>query len=154
MAALKDNVKSFIVQQLACYDTPSQVAEQVKEKFGLVVTRQQVSAYHPDHAVAKALSKRWKDLFAATRKAFLEKTSEIPIANQAVRLRILNRMLITAEQRGNIAMVMQLLEQAAKESGGGFTNKHKHELTGADGQALNPNPPAPIINLTLSTPGK
>lgn len=136
MAALKDNVKSFIVQQLACYDTPSQVAEQVKEKFGLIVTRQQVSAYHPEHAVAKSLSKRWKDLFAATRKTFLEKTSEIPIANQAVRLRVLQRSLMTAETRGNLAMVLQILEQASKEVGGSFTNRR--ELTGKDGKDLGP----------------
>jgi hypothetical protein len=136
VAALKDNVKSFIVQALACYDTPSQVAEAVKEKFGLVVTRQQVSAYHPEHAVAKWLSKRWKDLFAETRKKFLETTSEIPIANQAVRLRVLQRSLTTAETRGNIAMVLQILEQASKEVGGSFTNRR--ELTGKDGKDLGP----------------
>lgn len=35
MATLKDNVKLFIVQALACFDTPSQVVEAVKQEFGL-----------------------------------------------------------------------------------------------------------------------
>lgn len=42
MATLKNEVKSFIVQALACFDTPSQVVESVKNEFGVVVTRQQV----------------------------------------------------------------------------------------------------------------
>ena len=42
MAALKSEVKSFIVQALACFDTPSQVAEAVKNEFGVVLSRQQV----------------------------------------------------------------------------------------------------------------
>lgn len=34
MAALCDDVKRFVVQALACYDTPSQVAEAVKAGQG------------------------------------------------------------------------------------------------------------------------
>jgi hypothetical protein len=45
MAALKDDVKAFIVQALACFDKPSQVAASVKEQFRLDVTRQQVESF-------------------------------------------------------------------------------------------------------------
>ncbi|MDU2882953.1 MAG: DUF2280 domain-containing protein, partial [Enterobacter sp.] len=41
MATLKGEVKAFIVQPLACFDTPSQVVELVKKEFGLSITRQQ-----------------------------------------------------------------------------------------------------------------
>lgn len=47
MAALNGEVKAFIVQALACFDTPSQVAEQVKKEFGLEVSRQQVESHDP-----------------------------------------------------------------------------------------------------------
>ncbi|WP_122869605.1 DUF2280 domain-containing protein, partial [Pseudomonas viridiflava] len=40
MAALKHEVKSFIVQALACFDTPSQVVEQVKQEFSIEISRQ------------------------------------------------------------------------------------------------------------------
>jgi hypothetical protein len=48
MAALKDEVKRFIVQSLACFDTPSQVAQAVKDTFGLEVSRQQCEFYDPE----------------------------------------------------------------------------------------------------------
>ena len=44
MAALNSEVKGFIVQALACFDTPSQVAAAVREEFGIEVTRQQCEA--------------------------------------------------------------------------------------------------------------
>ena len=47
---------------------------------------------------------------------------------------MLQRNLERADSRGNAAMVSTLLEQAAKELGGAFTNKR--ELTGKDGQPL------------------
>ena len=42
MAALKEPVKIFIVQSLACFETPQQVADTVKQDFKIEVSRQQV----------------------------------------------------------------------------------------------------------------
>lgn len=50
MATLKGEVKAFIVQSLACFDTPSQVVELVKKEFGLSITRQQVESHDPTKA--------------------------------------------------------------------------------------------------------
>lgn len=151
MAALKDNVKLAIVQALACYDTPTQVAEMVKLEFGIEIQRQQVAVYDPTKAAGKKLSAKLKAIFEETRAAFLEMKTEIPIAQQAVRLRALQRELERAQSRGNSALVMQLCEQAAKEKGGVFTNKReltganggplKSELTGAEGAPLIPTNP-------------
>ena len=47
MAALSPEVKAFIVQALACFDTPTQIASQVKQEFGLDISIQQVSSYDP-----------------------------------------------------------------------------------------------------------
>lgn len=136
MAALSNDVKAFIVQALACFDTPTQVVEAVKIEFGQVVTRQQVESHDPTKACSRGLAKRWVTLFEDTRKKFREDTADIPIANRAYRLRMLDRMASRAEGMKNMALAAQLLEQAAKESGNVYTNKHKHELAGPGGVPL------------------
>lgn len=131
MAKLNEAVQRFIVQALACYDTPTQVAESVKEEFGLEITRQQVSIYDASKTTGKTMAKKWKDLFWDTRKKFRDEVSEIPIADQAYRLRQLQRLAQEAMRRKNIVLAASLLEQAAKEKGGMFTNKR--ELSGPGG---------------------
>lgn len=133
MAALKPETKAFMVQSVACYDTPSQVVEAVLKEFGIQVTRQQVEQNDPTKVSGKGLAKRWVDLFNATRERFLNETADIPIANKAYRLRVLNRMANTTETMRNYGMTAQLLEQAAKEVGDAYTNKLKVESTGKDG---------------------
>lgn len=133
MAALNDAQKLFIVQALACHDTPKQVVEAVKQEFGIDVTPQQLQAYNPETVAGKRMSKKLKDIFEATRQRFLADISTIPIANQAFRLRALNRLYERAAGAGNSPLAAQLIEQAAKEAGGAFTNKHKLEHTGKDG---------------------
>lgn len=127
MAALKPDVKAFIIQSLACYDTPSQVVEAVKKEYGITITRQQAESHDPTKASGKTLAKKWVELFNATRERFQNEISDIPIANKAYRLRVLQRMSTTAENMKNLGMTAQLLEQAAKEVGDVYTNKQKVE---------------------------
>ncbi len=131
MARLDDRIKTRIVQALACYDAPAQVAAAVKDEFGIVVTRQQVQCYDPEKVAGRSLAKRWSDLFFATREAFLRDAASIPIANQSFRLRALQRLYEQASTRGNAALAAAALEQAAKEVGGVFTNRR--ELSGPAG---------------------
>lgn len=123
MAALKNEVKSFIVQALACFDTPSQVVEAVKNEYGLVVSRQQVETHDPTKSAGKGLAVKWVTLFHDTRKRFREETAEIPVANRAYRLRGLGRMAEKAESMRNLALTAQLYEQAAKEVGDVYVNR-------------------------------
>lgn len=37
MAAIKPEVKAFIIQSVACYESPSQVADAVLKEFGIEV---------------------------------------------------------------------------------------------------------------------
>jgi hypothetical protein len=136
MATLTDDVKTYIVQALACFDTPLQVSDAVKQEFALDVPRSHVAMYQPDRKSGKNLSQKYRELFDATRKAFLEDASTIPIANQNFRLRALDRLYQNAASRGNAALAAQLIEQAAKESGGLFTNRR--EMTGKNGAPLIP----------------
>lgn len=125
MATLTDGAKRFIVQALACYDTPQQVADAVKEELGVDVHRAQVAQYDPTKQSGSKLAKKWRVMFDDTRKRFREETSEIPIAQRAFRLLAMNRMLERAERSKNIPLAAQLLEQAAKEVGDTFVNRQR-----------------------------
>ena len=133
MAALKPEVKDAIVQMLACYDTLSIVVEAIHKNFGIKVTPQQVESHDPTKVSGKGLAKKWVNLFNATRERFQTEISDIPIANKAYRLRVLNRMAVSAEGMKNYGMTAQLLEQAAKDVGDAYSNKLKVESTGKDG---------------------
>jgi len=127
MAALKNDVKAFIVQALACFDTPTQVSQAVKQEFDVDVTRQQVEQHDPTKRAGVNLAAKWQTLFHDTRKRFREETAEIPIANRAFRLRALNRFVERAETMKNIVLAMQILEQAAKETGDMYVNRARKD---------------------------
>ncbi|EMP5829116.1 DUF2280 domain-containing protein [Klebsiella oxytoca] len=139
MAALKPEVRAFIIQELAYFDTPSQIVESVQKEFKVQVTRQQVASHDPTKAAGKGLAKKWVELFNELRDRFLNEISDIPIANKAYRLRVLQRMSTNAENMKNIGMTAQLLEQAAKEVGEAYSNKQKVEHTSPDG-TMTPKP--------------
>ena len=121
--ALPPEVKVFIVQCVACYDTPAIVAKKVKEEFGIDMIRQHVEQYDPTKKMGKNLSKRLCDLFYATRKRFNDDITDIAIANKAYRLRVLDRMAADTEGRKNYKMTAAFLEQAAKEVGDAYRRK-------------------------------
>ena len=139
MAALSTEVKSFIVQSLACFEPPSKVVELVKAEFNVQVSRQQVSQYSPGNAMAEKLSQKWVDLFKSTRERFQNEISDIPIANKSYRLRTLDRMMTKAEGMKNMVLAASLIEQAAKECGDAYTNRQKVEHTSPDG-SMTPKP--------------
>ncbi|NLU17960.1 MAG: DUF2280 domain-containing protein [Serratia liquefaciens] len=139
MAALKSEVKAFIIQSLASFDAPSQVVASVQKEFSLAVTRQQVESHDPTKVSGKGLAKKWVDLFSVTRERFQSEISDIPIANKAYRLRVLDRMAANTEKVKNYGMTAQLMEQAAKEVGEAYSNKQKVEHTSPDG-SMTPRP--------------
>ncbi|MGU2444423.1 DUF2280 domain-containing protein [Burkholderia cenocepacia] len=141
MAALPEPIKVFVTQALACFDTPSRAAKAVREEFGVEVSPQQCERYDPTKRAGSALSKKYREIFERTRAEFLSDTSRIGVSHRAVRLRALDRAVALAEQRGNLPLMAQLLEQAAKEAGDAFTNRRRLEHTGEDG--------GPIVNRTV-----
>lgn len=139
MAALNGEVKAFIVQSLACFDTPSTVVESVKKEYGLTITRQQVESHDPTKANGKGLADKWKELFKEARARFLTEITDIPIANKAYRLRTLDQMMTKAESMRNMALAASLIEQAAKEVGDAYSNRQKVEHSSPDG-SMTPKP--------------
>ncbi|CZW45963.1 phage protein [Enterobacter hormaechei] len=112
------------------------MVELVKKEFGLSITRQQVESHDPTKANGRGLAQKWVDMFNATRERFQNEISDIPIANKAYRLRVLDRMATRAEGMKNLALTAEIIEQAAKECGDAYTNKHKFEHSGPNGGAI------------------
>ena len=110
MATLREPIKIFIVQSLACFDTPQQVADAVKQEFGIEIERQQVASYDPTKSTGRNLSKKLKDLFDRTRKDFKENVEDIPIANKAFHFKELQQMY--GDYTKNKVMKAKVLKQA------------------------------------------
>jgi hypothetical protein len=123
---IKRRSKAFIVQSLPA-SIPLLRWWSLSKEFGITIPRQQVESHDPTKANGKGLAKKWVEMFNETRERFQAEIADIPIANKAYRLRVLQRMSVTAENMKNIGMTAQLLEQAAKEVGDVYTNKQKVE---------------------------
>lgn len=121
MATLKEPVKIFIVQALACRDTPQEVADAVKQEFGIQVERMQCAQYDPTKTSGRNLSKKFRALFEETRAKFDEGLIDIPIANKHFRIKQYDKLLVKNSK--NTVMSLKIMEQAAKDLGGQFTNK-------------------------------
>ena len=132
MAALSEPVKRFIVQALACRDTPQEVVTLVKQEYDIEVTRSQCQNYDPTKYSGRNLSKKFVQLFNETREKFDAGLIDIPIANKHFRLKQYQKQL--ERNAKNTVMSLKILEQAAKDVGGQFTNRQ--ELTGKNGEPL------------------
>ena len=98
--------------------TPTEVVEAVKEEFGIEIPRSQVCLYNPDLRTGFNLSKELRHLFYDTRRKYVEEESEVPVFHKGYRMNEIQNLYEKAKKGGNIVLAMQLLEQAAKESGG------------------------------------
>lgn len=140
---MTDEIKAFVVQGLASFDTPTQVVEAVKAEYGVLLTPQAVQAYDPTKYAGRKLAAKWKVYFGQARKSFIDDATTIPIANRSSRLRALQRMATRAEAKGNLPLAAQFLKQAAEEVGNAYTNRR--ELTGKDGKDLPAAAPAVAV---------
>lgn len=132
MAVLTEAQKVFIVQRLACFRTPSEAAADVKDAFGIEIPRQQVEYYNPTKGAEPA--EKWRAIFTAARERYLQAVNDEPIAHERFRLAKLAEMLRLAEGahggHTNPKLVLDILEQAAKEVGGAYTNHRVLEHSG------------------------
>jgi len=116
MATLREPVKIFIVQSLACFDTPQQVADAVKQEFNIEIERQQVALYDPTKATGKNLSKKLVTLFNKTRADFQKNIYDIPLANKAYRIKELQK--IYEGWKSNRLMKQGVIKQVREEMQG------------------------------------
>jgi hypothetical protein len=149
MQTLTDEIRTFIVHRLACFDTPTQVVEDVKTHFGIEISRQNVYAYDPK--ASQRVGPRWKELHAATRQAYLREVAEVGIAQKVVRLAMLDRMAHRAMADNYFIKTAAFLEQAAKECGGLYESRRSAVLPLPDPQLASPQLAAPQPSLPEPT---
>lgn len=119
---LSEADKADIVTRLAMYDTVSEIHRSLLER-GIEVTIQAVANYNPTRN--PILAQKWVTLFFETRERFHAEMMAEPMAQRAYRLRQLHKLYLQAEKKGAIPLAASLLEQAAKETGGLYTNVTK-----------------------------
>ena len=132
MARLKKEVKLHIVQSLAVFNTPTEVAKDVKEIYSIELKPQNIEGYDPTKRAGKDLSAEFKKEFEETRKDFLEKPLNIPGSNDVVQLKVLNALLW--RNKNNAVMAVKVIDQIQK-----IMNDHyskRIEIPGKDGGPL------------------
>lgn len=121
MAELTNKLKLEVVLRLARFEKAADVARWLKADYGLDCPISQLVQYDASKPAFTA-SDKYRQVFEAGRKAFLHDVAVVPAAQQAYRLNMLQRGVESAASKGNWPLVAQLLEQAAKEVGGAYTN--------------------------------
>lgn len=112
---LKDEHKRFAVRCLARFIPPQEVADLIKEKFLVEITRQGVECYDPTKSAGIDLSAELRVLFFAEREAYGEEVAAVQIASKPERLKALGRLLDKAEQQANFRWASHLINQAREE---------------------------------------
>jgi hypothetical protein len=140
---LSDEVRLFIVERLAVFDSPQSVACGVKNEFRVVISRQSVEAYDPTRKAGQRLSPKLRELFYRRREAFRRDIKDIPVASKAVRLKMLGEMAEHLKEVGNYLGAAQLLEQAAKEVGGVYVGRGGGAERPAEQDPTEPQHPGP-----------
>ncbi|OJU60540.1 MAG: hypothetical protein BGO08_10100 [Altererythrobacter sp. 66-12] len=122
MADLTEAQKREIVEALAGFQSSSAIITHFRSVHGLDLTHKQVGRYDPTRPYYEG-GERWREIFEAHRKAYLEDVSAIPAAHKAYRLNMLQEGIDAARAVKNWVVMAQLLKQAAEEVGGALTNE-------------------------------
>ena len=133
MARLKKAEKIFIVRSLAQFMPISDVVRDIKEKFNVDVSPQQVEYYDPTKAASADLAQEFIDLFNEARKEYIDQPlHNIEGANDIVQLRILSALFI--KKQNNTRDAIKLSDQMQKIVKGFY--EKKIEITGKDGEPI------------------
>jgi len=126
MASLNDTERLQIVQRLARYESPSEVAEWASEAFEKDIGRQQVRHYDPTRC--DRTGERWVKEFEKTRDEYLENERRVAIAQKMWRLRQYQQ--IAEDDDVDPETRMKALKQAAEDAGGEYSNVEKVQQDG------------------------
>ncbi len=128
---LKDYHRAFLVREFACFATPMEAADALRQEYGIEIAPQSAQHYDATSGAGARAAKKWQELFGHTRNAFLDHVEKtVPHAYKAVRVRKLAKAADTFEDRGNYMAMADMLERIAKEMGNVHTNRR--EFTGKD----------------------
>lgn len=133
---LPDEVRQFIVTQLACYERIADVRRAAADAFpdlpeGVRIDDNRVRALDPTQARGQEMSPALKKLFWKVRNRFDKLAEEKLVGSLRHRLGVYDTVVARALSKGNEQIALQALKQAAQDKGGVFTNRR--ELSGPKG---------------------
>ncbi len=130
---LTEEQQAFIVMQCACFRTPQQVSDALKERWSLEFPKDRVEYYDPTKARSRkgSLAKKWVKLFDATRKRYLNELNEVPIANRRWQLEQLQDLYEKAGK--NVRLKKEIIIEAEKITGDVYSARRVLEHTGKGG---------------------
>jgi hypothetical protein len=130
---LTEDAQIYVVTALAVWRPLEEILKTLRDDFGVTdYTQQAISYYRPTSAKCP---ERWKLLHAKARAEFTSRAAEIGIANPAYRLAERHRLyeLTVSRPAPNVSLAIEQLNDAARESGGQFTNRQRVEESGPNG---------------------
>ena len=128
---LKDHHRSFLVREFACFASPKEAANALKQEFGTEISPQGAQHYDVTSGAGARAAKKWRELFDFSRQAFLDDVEKrVPEAYKAVRIQELAKASRAFKKKENYLAMARMLELIAKECGNVHTNRR--EFTGKD----------------------
>lgn len=112
---LTNELKEYVVQRLAAYDSAGAIMRSLREDFGITMTRASIERYDPTRS--PRCPQRWRELFFATRQAILDGKAARGAASAAVRLRWREDMVQQALEAKDYAVADRILNSIAREVG-------------------------------------
>lgn len=122
---LNEEQRLYIIYRLACFDTPTKVADGVRLEYDIEVSRHLVQQHDPDKVAGRKLGAKWVAIFREARAKYINDATTIPVANRSYRIELLGEMIEAekANPDGSKTVVAALIEQVAKETEGFWSNK-------------------------------
>jgi hypothetical protein len=122
---LPEEVKRRIVTEFACFRRSGEILKILEDEYGVTHIEQRNLFRYDASKGYSVCSPELRKLFDETRKNFIEGRADIHLQSQGFRLRTIQRLIEKAEALGTLAgfeLAGRLIEQAAKDFGGVFTN--------------------------------
>jgi hypothetical protein len=93
---LTDEHREYIVRRLAAYVRPSQVRREMRERFGVALTRPAIDHYDP--TLSPGCGKQWADLFYTVRRGQIRGAPDLATRSGRVERLVLRTVEILASQ--------------------------------------------------------
>lgn len=110
---LTDELRAYVVQRLAAFDRPGEIARALRRECGITIHPKNISAYNPTVFAGRRLAPRWKALFESTRARVL--ADDASLGDTMTRVHRLDGLARRAIQDGDLILAAQLQRQSARE---------------------------------------
>lgn len=114
---LENPVKLRIIELFAMFYTAASIKAQIELEHGISLDIKQIASYDPTKK-SSAIGKKLRAVFEEVRADYVSKASEMAMAHQAHRLRLIGEVVEKATNSADFSAALKGLELAAKEMGG------------------------------------